>query len=1541
MSKIISPIAIDMGAKNTGVYLNHFEQGEDPTTSGNIQGKTIVIDGTNITWSQAGRTKKRHQIRASKRSKLSKRLLKLVLNEYQIKTNQAQSEYLNGLLNRRGYTYLVEGLDEGLIKQAFVAKYFIKEHPEFFKNQDSFYIEFLAISNDIDKARGLQKILTLSKNEAKQAVEENKQEFADAYNNIKTVLKTQIKEGDEGHKYRTIYLENIKKDIQDSDLLQPIFNDLTADKLTHLIGNICNLQLRILRKYFNDEKMKSGDIWLPDKLHNLFFKWVRSWHAKQENEKQNRQAILKLKSTPNILDILTSLDPKKTIPPYEDQNNRRPPKDLTLRLNPKALDKQLKDWEKITKSLADNYILPSIKIHITENIDISEGLEDNARPQKGETKSRQILADTLHRILDRTLVLDPYKLRWNVQDSNTETAKNARALLNQHSNHQADNVIALAKKYYAEVEKAKQGLWAFEGSLFFKCETNPPHKGKIRHKLVGHILREAFTEEQVEDFIQQCWGENVKRTTMKSLAGKIEETRKEYGNSFNYIVSTISKRQHVLQKNTVSEKQEARWNNYKDEHKDVIKAIENTNLIAQKIAKFLKHNTPDKYNNPYSIAQLYNHLEGEISGFSKTDRFNTEENAWRDKTQVLDILTKSGEVEKIERSNAVRLTADSIRPFDGLLDRIISRQAIEIARMKIKQIEALNIDNNDPLFVPIFMEQNRFKFEQDMHDIKGVENVKKKTKDKTEEGLIKQKKQWQDKDTRIKKNTLCPYTGDVITIGEIDHIIPQSQSKRYNDVVFNSEANLIYCSGTGNHNKGDSRYSFEQLNPRYLREVFTDESNIKQSIVDFVRSLDENDSVSFHNLELKEQNYLRHALFISELDSKTFPLLNTRYKTFVNGTQGYLGKKIRILLQEEYPNIEVKTYQIPAQEVSQLRTVLGEYDVAFKKQEKQGAFSHVIDASLVLATALQNAKISEELTTTNTVELSEKGQWLKDLLPKNTEVMHIKRKPKYHKKLESTQIFKDGLYGERFMPILLDDEKLYYGFALDNCREIESLKTPTKTVKDFNKKLHRAKEKQQAKHNEYFELLKPFLYTGKKNAKKPVIGKLSDNWQYQYLSIDKTKALTHLQKCTKEVCNEVEIEQAQQLEKLRYSVEKKKIKDVLLVGQYKKNFIAELDNKKFKVSKLTLPAKAQWEALIKHPIKDCDDNLITLEDCFDKSKPKPEQVEIDNPGMFNFWQSLSQESGLEIDYLQTHLFKRNDKGELYKKLSIIPTGVFNKKIKTEAKLKILENNARLKKSFGMDFKKTIDLIPQSSWEKLFKDFFHTDKIKNDSSHKQVRKDYSLPVVSAPSGGFRIKRKNPLTGETVYQVSCIANGGYACGFIRGENGAIDLSEKGVTFHPKLNDSSNVAYIGKEKKPKIKKKEEGALVEKFGNTRKVILSTDSVQDVYLTLAESKRVDISLSIERNIFEKMCQLGNIDHNNIQPNISIAFKKEENKKCSADFKEFFENNKIPIPRDSGETHRCVYKFVVENQVDNVKIFYRTRFSKELQDAYQKGTPIK
>jgi len=1332
---VISPIAIDMGAKNTGIYLNHFEEGEDPTTSHNAVGSTLVIDSNSITWSQEQRTTKRHQVRTSKRRKLAKRLLHLILQQhYGLNLAQGQIAFLNGLLNRRGYTYLVEELDEALVKQPHVANYFCQQFPEIFTEAAAFYRDFLELSNDFEQASQLHEKLTLSKTEAKQAIEEkeNKQSFAEAYTNIKEALTKQIKSENEGHKYRAEYLKNIHTDIHNTELLNPIIQKISANDLANLIGNISNLQLRVLRKYFNDEAMKTGDIWKPEKLRVVFFKWIRGWHAKQENEKQNRAQILHLQNSDRaMIEILATLDPKKTIPPYEDQNNRRPPKDKTLRLKPSSLDKQLPDWETLTQSLIQHYCLPPIQENHIEKIDITENLQACTSVQKRqkETQARHILANALHRILDRTSLLDPYKLRWQVNHSTTKDALKAKQRLNKHSQNQADTLIDFAAKYYQEVEMAKQGLWSDnEHTLFYCCDTNPPQKGNIQHKLVGHILREDFTPERLQTFIDECWNVRINRSTMKGLAKKIEDTRKDYGNAFNHIARTIQNRRYVSNHQSVSEQQQTHWQNYEQTHSDVITAIENAELIATTLDEYLKHNKQSKYNNPFSIAQLYNHLETEKTGFSKTDKFNTEENAWRDKEEQLDVLNAQGHPETRTASNGVRLTADSIRPFDGMLARILDRQAYEIATLKIEQIEKANIDPHAELLVPILMEQNRFKFEQDLAEIKA--NGKKKND--AAQKLEKQQANWQTKTDRIQKNKRCPYNGQIIGKGEIDHIIPRSQSRKQGGVIFNSEANLIYCSGEGNHQKGDQRFHLAQLHPSYLIEIFeTDKvASIEQQIRDFVTALNTNDVVSFHTLDATEQNYLRHALFLPELDHHTFPILNTRFKTLVNGTQGYLGKKIRKLLQEKYPNIQVKTYQVDAQDVSQIRTTLGTYDPKYAKQDRQGAHSHVVDAALVLAAALQNEKIAQELKTIHTTELSERGEWLSALMPTGSDVKRINRKSKYRKKLESTQIFKEGIYGERFMPILIFDEKLHYGFTPDNAALIKP-----------NKK-HGF-----SSFEDYFELLKPFLYTGKKNNKTPVVGNLADNSQYDYLTIDKTKALEHLQKCAKQVCTETEMQQAVQLEKLRYSIEKKEIKSVLLKD---KKFIEALDDKKFKVASIELPAKADWLRLINHPIKDCFGETTTLKNCFGLSI----QVEIDQPEMVNFWQMLSQESGITIETLQHHLFKRTPKGELAAKLAIIPKRVFEQKMKEIDTLQTLKNNARLQSSFGVEFKRQADRIPQQSWQALFKAFFHTDKLKNQHTHKQIRKDYSLPIVSAPSGGFRIKRKNPVTQEPVYQVSGI-------------------------------------------------------------------------------------------------------------------------------------------------------------------------------------------
>lgn len=1515
--KIISPIAIDMGAKNTGVYLNHFEPGEDPTTSGNKIGKTIVIDGNKITWSQVSRTQTRHQIRNNKRRKLAKRLLRLILTEeYGLALeNGKQLEFLMGLLNRRGYNRIEMTPEEKeILSMEVVTEFFL---PLIFNGEtggsllDAISTQ-VAISNEGDKKHWsniLEKdILKKQSKEFKEYLTKNtpyKDQIINDLSNglatVKKVIQTQIENYDSGHCHRKDYLKNIRQDIANSELLKPIFNNhLTAEKLTFLVGNISNLQLRALRKYFNDKDIKvGGDKWDPEKLRMLFFKWVRNWHCKHPNEKKSRKQLL-TREGQLILEVLTESNPDLSIPPYEDQNNRRPPKDMTLRLNPKGLDKHIHGWESIVQSLVKKYRLPETEQNVITPICIQNGLKENVRPQKlkgkiQDTQERQILADTLHRILDRSIKLDPYKLRWLSDPSKTAEEQEARKLLNQHSSDCADRIIEFAKKYYDEVGMAKQGLWSDDGrSLFFCCNSNPPHKKNIQHELVGHIVRETLSVCELKKFKEECWSQKIGRKNVKTVAESVEETRKKYGNSFNHIMKTIGRRNWVMEnkKKAITHDQKESWKKFEGLHADIEKARLDAEKIASKIAEHFGHSEEkrSKYANPYSIEQLYNHLETDIGGFNKTDKFNTAENAWRNSEETIDeIDKKTGEKTRVTVSNASRLTADSIRPFDGMLDRIITRQASEIAKMKIEQIQRLNADKNQSIFVPIFMEQNKFAFEQSLHDIKIKEsmNVKKKAQDRVKKGLARQNKRWESKKQRIRGNSqYCPYTGNLIGVGEVDHIIPRSLSKQNRSVVYNSEFNLIYCSNEGNQRKGNELYTLDHLQSNYLSEVFgkSDRSVIKQEIKEFVTEIDREGYVPYSDaLELMEFNYLRHALFVRELDVVMFRLLNTRYKNLVNGTQGCLGKQIRKLLQQEYPNVTVRVYQINAQEVSQLRDILGAVDGELTKPKTtaQSPFSHVIDASLVLAAALQKYKIAQELKTTNVADLSEQGEWLKNLLPNEEASLSIERVKKYNKSdISSTKIFKETLYGERFMSILLDGEKVYYGFSLDNCIAINQ-------------------------GAEVFSLLKSFLCFGRRNDKRLI----SENenlsyWQekvrqsnhrYIYLSVDKVKSLTHLQKCAKEVCAKSLILQAEELEKLRYGVEKKKIKDVLLIGQSTKKFIKSLNDKRFKVKELELPAKADWERLICIPIKDWYGNQTTLKECFGKN----EKV--------GFWEELSAQSGLGSGILKEKLLKINPKtGKRTQPQSIIPKDVFVQKTKTDKELTMLKDNELLAKSFGMKLMTKADLIPQKSWKALFDKFFHTNKNKNNHKHRRVRKNYSLPVVSFPSGGFRIKRRNTLTGDVVYQVSTIAGGGYACGFAKKKDGTIDW-ENIITI-PALKGSRNVAYVGKGGDPYIQEKQNIDDMERLGNSKIVSWNSPFVKKMRLTLSEAGRIMIAITVDEDIFK-------------QSGDSVKFKDEMKAK------------NIPIPRNENN----VYKYSVQSHPDGIILSYSSYLSEELKKAYQNG----
>lgn len=78
-SKIISPIAIDLGAKYTGVVLPQYEAGEDVTETS--PSGLLVVNTDRMTWSQQPRRQKRHQMRGYKRRKLAKKPLWLILEK--------------------------------------------------------------------------------------------------------------------------------------------------------------------------------------------------------------------------------------------------------------------------------------------------------------------------------------------------------------------------------------------------------------------------------------------------------------------------------------------------------------------------------------------------------------------------------------------------------------------------------------------------------------------------------------------------------------------------------------------------------------------------------------------------------------------------------------------------------------------------------------------------------------------------------------------------------------------------------------------------------------------------------------------------------------------------------------------------------------------------------------------------------------------------------------------------------------------------------------------------------------------------------------------------------------------------------------------------------------------------------------------------------------------------------------------------------------------------------------------------------------------
>ena len=1223
MNKYVSPIAIDLGAKNTGVVFTHYKEGEEPLSH---KGTTFVLDVNNFTVSQKDRLVNRHRMRGEQRRKLAKRLFFLILEkEYGLKQEQSKIwEFIRGLLNRRGFTYLQEESegDEIITVPLEFAKYFF---PEEFKDCKKDVLDFIREQADEDESKALVFWKHLRDKDCKEKIKQFVEEYTDysrrdseSYlKQIKETANGLITEIEKGNKPRKKYLEEIWTDIQDNAeierLLTKSTKPISLTQFYHLIGHISNIQLRGIRKYFNDINMSKGnDYWDEKRLTKYYVRWVKSWHVpKDKPSKQYQSDIIRQveKENKSALQIFFNNDPKISIPPFEDQNNRRIPTCQSLLLSAIELDKRYEGWRSIVKALTekqDFYKIENINSILEEQKKSLQGFFHKNQTDKSNSKQRipfDFDSILFQRILETTKGLDLYKIRLLVQvkqitEENGKSSiegrdKLKKTLANAEENlkvllkpEQKKLLLIIAEKFYQEITDARAGIWDENNSILAKCNSKTKHRNKMQKEVVEQILRFKFNSEiSFEFFKENIWHHTLKgKSTVKSLCENIEKERKEFGNYFNEAFQKYSRRVYAIAK--AESKEIALVNKTlskdKSNNKTFSTIYENVELLANFIGTSLKQSDLDikSYKNPFSLAQLANILEGDQAGFYKICSACQKENSWR--SELEDLQKSKEEITRVAK--ATQLSADTGRPFDGQIDRIVTRIAKEVTTKKLEQIKA-NIKDGDKIEIPVLMENNQFSFTEEVLDLK---KASKKAKDKSKKNLDKSASRLLSKQGRIKSDSdgICPYTGSALgDDGEIDHIIPRSVTK---GTMLNSELNLIYCSHKGNQNKGNKEYSLSNIHEKFLKHHFKTAildkviEEINKTIFEVAQKNREaqRNYIIADSLESSQRIRLKLALLDSTLRNKVIPYLQTHSKALVNGTQAWFYKRLKKELESrfraDYNKSEIKIipHYFGGNDddfiLGELRSKLAHYNENYKKAEIQTEGSHIVDASMLLAHSLLLADKNKGFLKSPLLkeEMQNEGEWLESLLPEEIEVKYIERTAKYRKpNPNSNSLFKAGMYAERFLSLLVDNKGIRFGF------------TPEKASPYIDSKYN----------EEIFSKLKSFLlYKGEFITESyDYYSQLETNPKYSLFKLHRNKVKEYLQNCPS---ND---ELGLLFESLRYITQNKKIFDEKMnvtidekTLSKKEKYEIKFGKKKITIFEITMPYIDEWIKL-KDYLKGC------------------------------------------------------------------------------------------------------------------------------------------------------------------------------------------------------------------------------------------------------------------------------------------------------------------------------------------------------------------
>lgn len=1075
----------------------------------------LVVEASKdaLTLQQTGRRQMRHLRRIYKRRRLAKRLVLLWLadrwspNATQEERDRAE-RFVRGLMNRRGFTHFsveerieVERLEEGrdglealgLIEAGEPIEAWIHrqvadpEQARQMLERDEFR------KRDTRGGKGRKASTELSDHLSTQLPDLDADEIkatANALAHVRSLLAEAAQSDRTGHKPRRRYLDAIRADISNTDEGQLTLRllDLEADELANLLGNVSNLNLPALRVYFHDATKSRVHRLDPLRFLEAWTSFFRRWTLigevgeRREQFRKARQAWLQRLEAlsrevrsgsvdaqtvqARLWTLLVQSDPATSIPPFEAQTNRRPPECQSLLLTPASLDQAVPGGETCWRAWSQ--AIQRAEPELAGGLDAvaradARVIGREALPSDPDARAQALAraeqrwrdARLLQRLLERSRDKDPYALRLLAAGSASTPTASARAeearsrlAYNLGSQH-VERFLGFARRYYDESREARSGIWMpRSGTLLSRCDAHPPHKRNQIDVLMAQVL-------SLGDRDATKLADRVRDACLAAPAAVAPETlpsnaRRPRPRKITRILTELADLIKQLGGDLRLAWERGRFRQdrgleLRKPEKEALDAYAWASAVASEIGSRLQLDaaTVQRFNNPYSLAQLNQILFEDRSGFSSTCRGCTLENAWR------------GRLDSQGRANATRLPADSIRPFDGVLARLLEAKAGKIARAFVDALPTPLPE--DAIEVPILIEENRFSFIAQLAELKGqpADRIR-KLGARLETSRQEQDAEWADKRKRIRSDGagLCPYCGKAVgDDGDFDHIIGQAVTRDIEGYAFDSEANLVLAHRHCNQNKKGRRLlELGELDSAWLQQQFSTSSieSIKRDIEATLGPWldDRSERRAFHQLEEPLRRAIRHGLFIPGLRERVLVRLAMQNVTRVNGTQRWFGRRLVDRIRTElgrrgFPpeRVGFSLHRVPASEVAALRRQLSETESRLAKADRQGPYSHVIDAALVYAVASTQPALRRHLGLAESTDGASLLEYLEPdralaLLPAALDIRRLERTPIHDKDRPwHRPIFKANPLGERFVPLMVDREaRLWCGFDLTTNR---------------------------------------------------------------------------------------------------------------------------------------------------------------------------------------------------------------------------------------------------------------------------------------------------------------------------------------------------------------------------------------------------------------------------------------------------------------------------------------------------------------------------